>query len=148
MAMVVPPRMKKARDIMIPLRKVVTLSPSDSLEKAVRKLAGTGVSGAPVVIGREKRVVGVLSESDILRYVEKTEAEMRGGEKAMITLERAIPTRVRNLMSKNLVTVGQEAGLDEVVKLMVRREVNRVVVVDEKRSLRGLVARADVLRAA
>ncbi len=140
--------MKKAREIMVPQERVLVLSPDESLEEASRKLAAAGVSGAPVVVGPERRVVGVLSESDILRYVEKAEAEMKGGERAMVTLEHAIPTRVKDLMSKDPVTIGREGELDEVVRLMTKRRVNRVLVVDSKRSLVGLIARADVLAAA
>jgi CBS domain-containing protein len=139
--------MKKAGELMVPRQKVITLSPEDSLEGAVRKLARARVSGAPVVVGSEKKVVGVLSESDILRYIERTEAEM-GGEKRLVAIEHMAPTRVRDLMSKSPVTVGPGAGLDEVVELMTAKKVNRVVVVDDKKSLHGLIARGDVLRAA
>lgn len=139
--------MKKAKDVMIPLRKVITADPEESLQNVMKKMAKAGVSGVPVIATPGKKVVGVISESDILRFVEKDEAEM-GGEKAMVNLEHALPTRVRELMSKSLVTVGPEAGLDEVVRLMTTKKVNRVVVVDKKRSLLGLVARAEALHAA
>lgn len=131
--------------MMVPSEKVITLSPDDSLEEAARRLSDARVGGAPVVTGPDRKVVGVLSESDILRFVEKSE---KRGKTSMAALERAAPTKVSSLMSKEVVTVGREAGLDEVVRLMVTKQVNRVVVVDKRMALRGLIARADALRAA
>jgi CBS domain-containing protein len=76
--------MLQVRDIMT--REVVTLSPEMTLREASDVLAGKHVSGAPVVAGG--RVVGVVSQSDILAFVttapperdEPTGVEMRAPE--------------------------------------------------------------------
>ncbi len=64
-----------AADVMT--RDVVTLSPDMTVEVAAERLVQRGISGAPVVDARG-RLVGILSESDILRRLQGIAEENLG----------------------------------------------------------------------
>jgi CBS domain-containing protein len=136
--------MSKASEVMVPAEKVVTLKPDDSLREAVQKLAENKISGAPVVQGG--KVVGVISESDILRFFGR--ALRRRGAEVTFDREKAEKTKVDSIMTKKVVGVGPDTALGDVARIMSRRKINRVVVMDDRMALLGLIARADIIKAA
>ncbi|GGN10620.1 CBS domain-containing protein [Streptomyces fuscichromogenes] len=86
------------------------------------------VSALPVLDG-EGRVVGVVSEADLL-----FRDELPGGVTA------------GELMNAPAVTVHADAGLAEAARVMARRGVRRLPVVDGVGVLKGIVSRADLLK--
>ena len=112
-------------------REVLTLPPDLPAEEAAAALAAHGVSGAPV---REPdgRIVGILSRGDL------TDPERRP--------PRGAPT-VRDLMTPGLLTLRESDLAMNAVRLMVREEVHRIVVLDDAGELAGIVTRSDVMRA-
>ncbi len=120
-------------------REVVTLSPEDSLRTAVEKLSSRGISGAPVV--ENGKVVGILSLSDILSFLGRRHLMDLEPE----DLEKLRAARVKEVMKKKVITVGDRDPVSEAVRLMTRHGVNRLPVVSGGR-LVGIIARADVVR--
>jgi CBS domain-containing protein len=59
---------------------------------------------------------------------------------------RAHARKVADIMTERVVTIGPDAPLDEIVRLMERRRIKRLPVVDAGR-LVGIVTRADLVRA-
>jgi CBS-domain-containing membrane protein len=112
-------------------REVLTLPPDMAAAEAALALAEHGVSGAPV---REAdgRIVGILSRSDL------TDPERQPG--------KAAPT-VRDLMTPGLLTLRESDLAMNAVRLMVREEIHRIVVLDADGELAGIVTRSDVMRA-
>ena len=137
----------KVRDLMS--RDVLTLTPETPLKRAAELLARERISGAPVV-DDAGRVVGVLSEADVLV---KASAEVpRSGllawllEPAPDYYDKIAATRVEEAMSAPAVTIGPDRGVHEAASLMIDESVNRLPVVDDE-ALVGIVTRADVVRA-
>ncbi len=120
-------------------REVVTLSPDDSLKAAVEKLSSRGISGAPVV--ENGKVVGILSLSDILSFLGRRHLMDLEPE----DLEKLRSARVREVMKKKVITVGDRDPVSEAVRLMTRHGVNRLPVVSGGK-LVGIIARADIVR--
>lgn len=143
----------KVADVMI--RDVITLEPEQNLEEAAKILMEEDVSGAPVV--REGKVVGVLSERDLLstrtdprppRYL-----ELLGGiifldnvREFQRQLQRAVATKVEEIMTTDVVVVHPDSSLEEAAQVIMDHRVNRLPVVDEEGMLVGIVTRNDVLR--
>ena len=84
---------------------------------------------APVVEG--DRLVGTLTDRDI---VVRVVADGRDPQQV----------KVRDVASRDLVTVDPQQGLDEALRLMARHQVRRLPVVEEDGRLVGVVAQADV----
>ena len=139
-----------AADIMT--RHVVSVAEDATLGEAIRLMLRKAVSGLPVV-DREARPVGVVTEGDLLRRVELgTERQrprwvefFRGPGRRAGEYVRTHTRRVADVMSRDPVAVGGDTPLEEVVSLMERHGIKRVLVVREER-LVGLVSRADLLR--
>ncbi|MFC9590536.1 CBS domain-containing protein [Streptomyces sp. NPDC056944] len=102
---------------------VVSAVPAASFREVAKMLAEHDISGVPVV-DEDDRVVGVVSESDLLARDELT---------------------ARDLMTTPAVTVHAEETVADAARLMVRRGVERLPVVDEEERLVGIVTRRDLL---
>ncbi|GLX53162.1 hypothetical protein Shyhy01_61120 [Streptomyces hygroscopicus subsp. hygroscopicus] len=111
---------------------VVTASETTSSETVARMLERHGISGLPV-IDQDDKVLGVVSASDLVRE--------RSGRRAKSPGES-----VRQLMSTPAVTVHPEQRVSDAARLMERRGVERLPVVDEEDRLIGIVTRRDLLR--
>ncbi len=119
----------KALDIMN--RPVVAATKGTTArDLAVQMLMG-GYSGMPVT-DRDGKVVGIVSEIDLIRTV-------RSGRPLDSTLAEEIMTR-------DVITVDVAASVDEVMELLDIKKIVRVPVTEDGR-LVGIISRPDVLRA-
>lgn len=107
------------------------------------------VSAFPV-IDQAGQVIGVVSESDLLAKLALGDGE--DGMPRMITsilhqhqVEKARAVTAGDLMTSPAVTVSPDDTVEEAAKLMYRRRVKRLVVVDGDNHLAGIVSRSDVL---
>jgi CBS domain-containing protein len=101
--------------------------------RAVARLVGDeAITGAPVVDG-EGRVVGVLSQCDLLDHLLTPSPE---GSPA---------TTVRDIMTPAAVTVEEDTPLPEVAARMAQHGVHRVVVVDPAQRVRGIMTSMDLV---
>lgn len=137
---------------------VVTVSELAGFRQIVAALCDHAVSGIPV-IDVDGKVVGVVSESDLIlrhefpdRAVNSSWAgmlsELNGqAAAAMVTsLRKAQGSVARELMSSPAVTTDRGATLGEAARLMHRRSVKRLVVVDGASKPVGIVTRSDLLK--
>ena len=155
-------KVKKVKDIMT--KKVVYFSPDDSIFDVAKVLAELDISGGPVV--ENKKVVGVITLSDILRYISvKTSVKPKMINPSISELilrllelgknqlefkkeiEKIKSFKVRDVMTKNVITIHPDADIIEAASLLVKHGINRLPVVDRKGRLRGIVARADLIKA-
>ena len=110
---------------------VVTADPSATLGEVVRTLAARRI-GAVVVTGADRRIVGILSERDVLH------AMAREGAAA---LER----KVSEVMTANVVTCDPDASIEHVMQTMTDRRFRHLPVVQQGR-LCGMISIGDVVR--
>ncbi|MFI8823509.1 CBS domain-containing protein [Streptomyces sp. NPDC053431] len=101
------------------------------------------VSALPVLEG-EGRVVGVVSEADLLPKEEFRGVDPRPDEFDEAAKARAV--RAGELMSSPAVTVHADASLAEAARIMARRRVKRLPVVNGIGMLEGVVSRSDLLK--
>jgi IMP dehydrogenase len=108
----------------------VTLSPEDTVARAAQLMSEQGVSGFPVTVdgSRHGEVVGILTRRDM-----KFHAGREGSAK------------VREIMtSDGLVTARPETDLDEAERMLSRARVEKLLLVDASRKLRGLITMRDI----
>ena len=131
-------------------REVVSITPTTSLKDVARRLLERSISGVPVV-GDDGKVLGIVSASDILV---KTSAELGNrerpsnwlfGDDDREALKRGARTAA-DAMSRPAITIGPHCTVAEAARMMVKRSVNRLPVVDDGK-LVGIVTRSDIVRA-
>jgi CBS domain-containing protein len=140
-----------ARDIMT--TNVFTFAPDTSVLEAARLLVERRISGAPVVDGAG-RVIGIVSEGDLIRRAELgTEKEWSGWREFLMAKRtlahefiRSHATRVGDIMTTPVWTVGEDATLAELAELFEKKNIRRAPVVREGK-LVGIASRADMVRA-
>jgi CBS domain-containing protein len=116
-----------------------TVTPDSPVSEAARLMKEEDVGLVPVIerVGGAEtrgRLVGVITDRDIaIRQV---------GE------GRASDSPVRDVMSSGVRTAAPEDSVESVMALMGREQVRRIPIVDERGSLVGVVAQADLARKA
>ncbi|MFE7430263.1 CBS domain-containing protein [Streptomyces sp. NPDC014735] len=128
-------------------KTVVTVAPDTEFKEIVTVMERWKVTAVPVV-DDESRVVGVVSEADLLakeefraRRIGMIEQMRRLGDTA-----KAGSVRAGDLMSSPAVTVRPDAPLPQAARLMADQRVKRLPVVDADGGLKGVVSRADLLK--
>jgi CBS domain-containing protein len=143
-------------------RVVAQVGPTAPAEEAARLMRSRHVSGLPV-IDPSGRIVGILSEIDIVRGIHQATGAMSPRGLLDIVLDSAPPSggpgllessrarlknaRVSEFMSDRVVTVDPDTTLKEAARLMHQHGINRLPVVDEKRRVLGIVTKSDLLGA-
>jgi CBS-domain-containing membrane protein len=130
-------------------RRVVTVGEQATYREVVEQLAEHAVSAVPVVT-EDGRVVGIVSEADLLHKM-----EFAGLEPHLHLLERkrrraarakASADTASDLMTGPAVVIGVGESLTTAAKLMDAERVKRLPVVDERGHLVGILSRRDLLR--
>jgi CBS domain-containing protein len=139
----------KVRDLMN--EDVVTVAPETPLKDAAALLVEHRISGLPVC-DAGGRVVGVLSEADIL--VKEQGRDDRHGRVLGWLLdgppleEAKVEARTAGeAASTPAITIGPNRPAAAAARLMVDEGVNRLPVVSRQGALVGIVTRADLVRA-
>lgn len=126
---------------------VVAVSRSAAYKEIVKTLAQWKVSAVPVVEG-EGRVVGMVSEADLLPKQQYKDRDPSRIEQLrhLDDLVKAGAGTAGELMSTPAVTVRGHVTLAEAARVMARKGVKRLPVVDGEGRLTGIVSRSDLLR--
>lgn len=132
----------------ITVRDVMTLRPRSidadaSLRSAVLDMRRAGVGALPVV-GEDERLIGMLSERELLRdllshYLPRASGSATGHPEA------ATRRTVRDVMTRQVMCVAPHQPLAEVAALMLNKDVERVPVVRDG-TLVGFLTRGDIVR--
>jgi len=111
-----------AKDIMT--TDVITVSPNTTIKNLAMTLIKNQISGAPVS-AKNGKIVGVVSEADIVAKKGKD---------------------VKAIMSKKIISVGEETPVEEIARLMTTHRIKRLPVM-RKDAVVGIVSRADIVSA-
>ncbi|HEY7484903.1 MAG TPA: CBS domain-containing protein [Streptosporangiaceae bacterium] len=120
---------------------VVTVSHTATVKQAIRLLYERNITAAPVMDGGG-RMVGIVSELDLLRN--EFEADPRAFARPVTDPDELPPRRVDELMTRQVMTVGETTDVAALAELMMSTGVKSVPVVRGSR-LVGIVSRRDLL---
>ena len=122
-----------AREIMTP--DPACCAADDTIKAAAQLMAQNDCGCIPVVDSDEEaRVIGMITDRDIA---------VRG-----VARGNNPDTRVGDLMSPDPLCCSPDVNVDEIEKLMADHQVRRVAVVDNQGRCIGIIAQADLARAA
>ena len=118
-----------AADVMT--RKVVTKGPSDDLARIATEMETKNIGS--VVIAENKKVVGILTDRDLRKVVEKVGA----------LLDKNL---AKHYMARPVITVQTDTPISEVTKLMNEKHIRHVVVLDKNQMLAGVISLRDITK--
>ncbi|MEU6276547.1 CBS domain-containing protein [Streptomyces populi] len=126
---------------------VAAIGRGAGFKEIVRLMEQWRVSALPVVEG-ESRVIGVVSEADLLPKEEfrDHDPDRRTQLRRLDDLAKAGGMTAEDLMTSPAVTVRANATLAQAARVMARAKVKRLPVVDELGGLQGVVSRGDLLK--
>ena len=110
------------------IRSPISVGPNTSIREVLQLTRAHNISGVPVVDG--EKLIGIVTSRD-LRF------------------ERKLEDPVRNIMTRQdkLVTVREGASQDEVLQLLHKFRIEKVLVVNDDFQLRGLITVKDIQKA-
>ncbi|MGH7987519.1 MAG: DUF190 domain-containing protein [Candidatus Binataceae bacterium] len=121
-------------------REVVTTTPETILGRAARLMVEKHLKRLPVVDG-EGKLIGILGRLDILNTIAAVhlpewhpEAHAVGGQ-----------AKVADVMTRDVPQVHESATIEEIFDLLVSSSHKRVVVVDDRRHVAGIIADSDLI---
>ena len=141
----------KAKDVMT--RAVISVPPDATVLQAARLMLQRHISGLPVV-DQAGKLVGILSEGDFLRRRETGTERRRsrwleflmGPGRIAAEYTHSHGSKVSEVMSESVKTIGEETDLEDVVRMMQQYRIKRLPVLRGDR-LVGIVTRANLLHA-
>ncbi|MCR8746070.1 CBS domain-containing protein [Romboutsia lituseburensis] len=145
---------KTAKDIMT--MDVIVANKSDSIADVAQLLIKEKIGGMPV-ISEDREVVGIISETDIMKKEKYVEAPqvlnllqglifLNDFKQMEEDMKRIAAYKVEDLMSTEIITVHENDTFDDVANVMIKKSVNRVPVVDNNNKLKGIICRYDIIR--
>ncbi len=137
----------RARDVMT--TKVILVAPDMSVREAARIMLANRISAVPVV-NVEGRVRGMLSEGDLMRRAEAGTTGPGSWWLSLLAEDRAAAfvkahgLRVSDVMTRDVISITEQATLAEVAALLERHRIKRVPVLRDGKVV-GIVSRANLL---
>jgi CBS domain-containing protein len=141
----------KAKDVMT--RTVISIEPGMSVQQAAQLMLQRRISGLPV-IDKVGRLVGIVTEADLLRRAELGTQRRRarwlefliGPGRLADEYVHTHGRKVEEVMTPDPETVPEDCSLVDIVQLMEKRQIKRLPVVRGTRVV-GIVSRANLVHA-
>ena len=111
--------------------QIHSIAPEATVYEALQKMAQEGI-GALVVLD-DQELAGIVSERDYAR-------------KVILKGRHSRDTPVRDIMTKNVICVGSDLGIDASMSIMIDKHVRHLVVRDDGR-ITGVISIGDVVKA-
>jgi CBS-domain-containing membrane protein len=140
-----------ARDVMV--APVITVKPSTTVKEVAELFLEKRISAAPVLDSQQK-LVGVVSEGDLLHRVEAGTERRRswwlkgliGDDTLAAEYVKSHGLKVSDVMTRSVVAAAPETPLHEIATLMEKNAIKRVPIL-ENGKLVGIVSRANLIQA-
>ncbi len=106
------------------LRDVITAKPKTSLKVAIKTLHKKHI-GSLLITDSNQKCIGIFTERDVIRIVAQGVS---------------LATPIEEVMTSNVVTIGEDSSLEEARRLIVERAVRHLPVVNSQGELVGLLS--------
>lgn len=144
----------KARDIMT--TDVLTVSKDARVKDIAKLFSDKRIGGAPVV-DENGKVIGIVTDGDLImqdvkihfpHYLSLLDGFIILGSTKRFEeqLRKAVGAEIKDVMTEDVITVEEDALIEDIATLMMEKNVSRLPVVKEEK-LVGLITRGDIVRA-
>ena len=106
---------------------LITLKKDDTIRNIAKTLSENNIDGAPVI--HDNKAIGVVTLSDIIEALAKSQENLQA----------------KDIMSSNVLTINENTRIGKAVEVMYKNNVGRLVIVDDKDNIAGIVTRTDLI---
>ncbi len=110
-------------------------TPNMTVRECIEILLNKGISGAPLVKENTKKVVGVVGQKDLIQF-----AAVGGMDKALLVFINKIKK------IDELIVAAKTETIKEVIIKFLKNPVRRLLVIDDKGNLEGIITRSQLLK--
>ena len=139
----------KVADIM--QKSIISVSEDTPIKEVGRMIFSLGIAGVPVVRG--KKLVGIVTELDILAQMYPTLQELAEDyvhahdfEQMEKNLKGIMNTPVKKIMNRKVTTISPQTLIMNAQSLMLVNRFSRLPIVDKEKNLIGIVSQGDIFR--
>jgi CBS domain-containing protein len=145
------------RDVMV--ENPVTVTPDIELKDLVDLFVREGLQGVPVVAASDQRLLGIITESDLILQEVEGDVEVPHfvpfldgviffdrTDKYDRQMRKAFAATAGDLMNDEVKTVGPDETIHEAAKKMSKHNISRLVVVEGDQVV-GMIARSHIVLA-
>jgi len=136
--------------------EVIAIREDASVDELSKLLIENKISGVPVV-DKDGKLVGIATEGDLIikdsdlhfpRYFKLLDSiiYLESLNKFKANLKKYLGTKVSDVMTTNIKTVKQDTPVSDAANLMIRHNINRLPVLDDKGDMVGIITRADIVK--
>lgn len=110
-------------------KQIVTINKNASILDAMKMMRESNLGFIPIV--ENKKVIGVLTDRDIV---------------ISLSLSYKLNEEIFRIMKKNIITIDQYSHINDASDLLGNMQIKRLVVVNEKKEICGILSIADLAR--
>jgi CBS domain-containing protein len=140
-----------AADVMV--TNVITVGPDARVQDVAHIFLTNRISAVPVV-GSDGKILGIVSEGDLMRRAEAGTGRRRSWWLALLTGTDALAAEyvkehsrmVADVMTRHVITAAPETPLGDIADILEKKGIKRVPIVKDGRIV-GIVSRANLLQA-
>jgi len=140
-----PAKRREGEIMSIAKSPVVTMAPTTPIYDAVRMMSKEGFRRIPVVDPGSKRLLGMITATDIVNF-------FGGGEKHQLiqrkyggNFYKAINEPIRSIMTQDVVSIHTSGKINEALNLMKRHKIGGLPVVDDDKRVLGILTEKDLI---
>ena len=145
--------MLTAKDIMT--TEVITVQMQTTVNELAEILWKKRISGVPV-LDDDGKVVSVVTENDLIDQSKKVHIPtmislldsvifLESSKKTEEEIKKMAGNTVQDICSRELVTVSEETGLDEIATIMANKKVHTLPVMQDDKLI-GVIGKSDIIR--
>lgn len=140
-----------AADVMV--TNVITVGPDACLQDVAHLFLTNRISAAPVV-GTDGKIVGIVSEGDLMRRAEAGTGRRRSWWLSLLTGREVLAAeyikehsrKVADVMTREVITAAPQTSLRDIANILEKNGIKRVPIVEGGKII-GIVSRANLLQA-
>jgi CBS domain-containing protein len=140
-----------AADVMV--TNVITVGPDACLQDVAHLFLTNRISAAPVV-GTDGKILGIVSEGDLMRRAEAGTGRRRSWWLSLLTGREVLAAeyikehsrKVADVMTREVITAAPQTSLRDIANILEKNGIKRVPIVDGGKII-GIVSRANLLQA-
>lgn len=134
-------------------RKVDSVTPQSTVRDASKFIFGHHHRGLPVVAGKSKKLIGFITQQDILSQLFPSTSDLmedyiheRDFEAMEKRIKDILEKKIKNVMRKRVFFVHINDPILKAESIMKLNHISRLPVVDDKGILTGIISKGDIFR--